>query len=44
MPAKFKKDDVRPLLTTLAKFDEVFAVLDDDDAAKMTNGPRLGSD
>ena len=30
-----KNDDVRPLLTALAKFDEIFAVLDDDDAAKM---------
>jgi cysteinyl-tRNA synthetase len=30
-----KKDDVAPLLAALTKFDEVFAVLDDDDAAKM---------
>jgi len=30
-----KKDDVEPLLAALAKFDEIFAVLDDDDAAKM---------
>jgi cysteinyl-tRNA synthetase len=30
-----KKDDVAPLLATLAKFDEIFAVLDDDDAPKM---------
>lgn len=30
-----KKDNVPPLLATLAKFDEVFAVLDDDDAPKM---------
>jgi cysteinyl-tRNA synthetase len=30
-----KKDDVAPLLAALVKFDEVFAVLDDDDAAKM---------
>ncbi len=30
-----KKDDVAPLLTALAKFDEVFAVLDDDDVPKM---------
>jgi cysteinyl-tRNA synthetase len=30
-----KNHDVRPLLTALAKFDEIFAVLDDDDAAKM---------
>ena len=30
-----KQDDVAPLLAALAKFDEIFAVLDDDDAAKM---------
>jgi cysteinyl-tRNA synthetase len=30
-----KKDDVAPLLAALDKFDEVFAVLDDDDIAKM---------
>ena len=30
-----KKDDVPPLLAVLAKFDEIFAVLDDDDAPKM---------
>src|SRR5579871_1629145 len=30
-----KKDDVPPLLSALAKFDEIFAVLEDDDAAKM---------
>jgi cysteinyl-tRNA synthetase len=30
-----KKDDVSPLLGALTKFDEVFAVLDDDDGAKM---------
>ncbi len=30
-----KKDDVQPLLNALAKFDEVFAVLDDDDGPKM---------
>jgi cysteinyl-tRNA synthetase len=30
-----KKDDVVPLLSALKKFDEVFAVLDDDDAPKM---------
>ncbi len=30
-----KKDDVGPLLATLAKFDEIFAVLDDDDGPKM---------
>ena len=30
-----KKDDIPPLLAALAKFDEVFAVLDDDDGPKM---------
>ncbi len=30
-----KKDDVAPLLSALAKFDEIFAVLDDDDGPKM---------
>ncbi len=30
-----RKDDVPPLLAVLAKFDEVFAVLDDDDVPKM---------
>jgi cysteinyl-tRNA synthetase len=30
-----KKDDVPPLLGVLAKFDEIFAVLDDDDVPKM---------
>jgi cysteinyl-tRNA synthetase len=30
-----KKDDAAPLLTTLQKFDEIFAVLKDDDHAKM---------
>ena len=30
-----KKDDVGPLLAALAKFDEVFAVLDDNDVPKM---------
>jgi cysteinyl-tRNA synthetase len=30
-----KKDDVPPLLAVLAKFEEVFAVLDDDDISKM---------
>jgi cysteinyl-tRNA synthetase len=30
-----KKDDVAPLLSALTKFDEIFAVLDDDDAPKM---------
>ncbi len=30
-----KKDDVGPLLAALSKFDEIFAVLDDDDGQKM---------
>ncbi len=30
-----KKDDVPPLLAALGKFDEIFAVLDDDDGPKM---------
>src|SRR5215469_12983534 len=30
-----KKDDVAPLLSTLVRFDEIFAVLDDDDGSKM---------
>ena len=30
-----KKDDVPPLLAALAKFDDIFAVLDDDDGPKM---------
>ncbi len=30
-----KKDDVAPLLAALTKFDEVFAVLEDDDTPKM---------
>ncbi|HEV2469654.1 MAG TPA: cysteine--tRNA ligase [Candidatus Sulfotelmatobacter sp.] len=30
-----KKDDAPPLLEALAKFDEIFAVLEDDDAPKM---------
>ena len=30
-----KKEDVQPLLGALAKFDEIFAVLDDDDGPKM---------
>jgi cysteinyl-tRNA synthetase len=30
-----KKDDVPSLLAALAKFDEIFAVLDDDDGPKM---------
>ena len=29
------KDDVPPLLSALVQLDEIFAVLDDDDAAKM---------
>jgi cysteinyl-tRNA synthetase len=32
---QIKKDDVAPLLAALAKFDEIFAVLNDDDAPKM---------
>jgi cysteinyl-tRNA synthetase len=30
-----KKDDVEPLLAALTKFDEIFAVLEDDDVRKM---------
>ena len=30
-----KQDDVPPLLAALARFDEIFAVLDDDDGPKM---------
>jgi cysteinyl-tRNA synthetase len=30
-----KKDDAAPLLAALSKFDEIFAVLDDDDLPKM---------
>jgi cysteinyl-tRNA synthetase len=30
-----KKDDVPPLLASLAQFDEIFSVLEDDDAEKM---------
>jgi cysteinyl-tRNA synthetase len=30
-----KHDDIQPLLATLDQFDEIFAVLKDDDAAKM---------
>jgi len=30
-----KKDDIPPLLDALGKFDEIFAVLEDDDAPKM---------
>lgn len=30
-----KKDDIAPLLEVLGKFDEIFAVLNDDDGAKM---------
>ena len=32
---QMKKDDVPPLLAALDKFDEIFAVLRDDDAPKM---------
>jgi len=32
---QMRKDDVRPLLAALEKFDEIFAVLKDDDAPKM---------
>jgi len=32
---QFKKDDVPPLLAALEKFDEIFAVLKDDDGPKM---------
>src|SRR5580700_8567924 len=32
---QFKKDDVPPLLTALERFDEIFAVLKDDDALKI---------
>ena len=32
---KLRKDDVAPLLAALQKFDQIFAVLQDDDAAKM---------
>jgi cysteinyl-tRNA synthetase len=32
---EIRRDDVPPLLTALAKFDEIFAVLDDDDGPKM---------
>jgi cysteinyl-tRNA synthetase len=32
---KLKADDVAPLLTALEKFDEIFAVLNDDDISKM---------
>jgi len=32
---ELKKDDIPPLLDALKKFDEVFAVLDDDDLPKM---------
>ena len=32
---RIKKDDVAPLLSVLVKFDEIFAVLDDDDGPKM---------
>ena len=32
---QFKKDDARPLLTALREFDDLFAVLKDDDASKI---------
>jgi cysteinyl-tRNA synthetase len=32
---QFKKDDTPPLLTALERFDEIFAVLKDDDALKI---------
>jgi cysteinyl-tRNA synthetase len=32
---EIKKDDVAPLLAALSKFDEIFAVLEDDDGPKM---------
>jgi cysteinyl-tRNA synthetase len=32
---EMKQDDVQPLLSTLDQFDEIFAVLKDDDSAKM---------
>ena len=32
---EMKKDDVRPLVAVLEKFDEIFAVLKDDDVVKM---------
>jgi cysteinyl-tRNA synthetase len=32
---EMKQDDIPPLLSTLDQFDEIFAVLKDDDAAKM---------
>src|SRR5438309_3750778 len=33
--AEIKRNDVQPLLKALSQFDEIFAVLEDDDAAKM---------
>jgi cysteinyl-tRNA synthetase len=33
--AEVRQDDVKPLLTTLEKFDEIFGVLKDDDQPKM---------
>src|SRR6266851_4579274 len=33
--AEIKMKDVQPLLKALSQFDEIFAVLEDDDAAKM---------
>jgi cysteinyl-tRNA synthetase len=32
---QLKKEDVTPLLAALKKFDEIFAVIEDDDAAKI---------
>jgi len=32
---ELRKDDVQPLLAVLTQFDEIFSVLNDDDAAKM---------
>jgi cysteinyl-tRNA synthetase len=34
---QLKKDDAKPLLDAIEKFDEIFAVLKDDDAPKMKN-------
>ena len=39
-----KQDDVAPLLAALTKFDEIFAVLDDDDGREDEAGLRLGDD
>src|SRR5580658_7621864 len=40
--SEIKRDDVAPLLAALGKFDEIFAVLKDDDGPKM-KGLRLGT-